>query len=185
MEWIEVVMEEYKTLRQESLTAITTQQSVLRYGLAITGILLASAIKSWNDRVLCGSLTLVFIPITCYLVLIIWMGEVGRMMRAGQHILKIERKVNFTFRDQGHKYPALSWESYLRKQKNGATPQLNWSYLAILGLFLFFAVSSVVLGNVLVWSSIDNQLKTILNLIEVFVLILTFVVLVSNGMKFR
>ncbi|XCN74807.1 MAG: hypothetical protein Q3M24_08715 [Candidatus Electrothrix aestuarii] len=176
-------MEEYKSLRQESLTSITTQQSVLRYGLAITGVLIASAIKCWNDIVLCGALTLVFIPIVCYLVLIIWMGEVGRMMRAGQHILMLEKKVNLTFKEQ--KYPALSWENYLRKHKNGATPQLNWSYLAILGLFLFFAVASIVLGNFLVWASINTQFKTTLNLIEVFVFILTFVILISNGMKFR
>ncbi len=182
MEWSEIAIEEYKTLRQESLISIQTQQAVIRYGLAIIGVLIASALNKWDDTILACSVTLVFLPISCYLILLIWMGEVARMMRAGQYLYKLESKLNKLFEKDN---PPLNWEINLRDFSKGGTPQLNWNYLAILGILLFFAVASIVLGNIRIWNEVNSHFLIGLNVFEIIVFGITFIILLITGLRFR
>lgn len=183
MEFIEIALEEYKTLRQESLTSMQMQQAVLRYGLAIISALIAVAVNAWGDIALSSIVLLVFLPILCYLILMIWMGEVARMMRAGKYLYGLEKKINESF---GSNDGPLDWEISLRDfSKGNGTPQLTWNYLAILGLLLFFAVSSIVFGSYRVWGEVGSQLLLVIDVIEIFAFIIAFVILVHLGMRFR
>ena len=60
MDWIDISIEEYKTLREESLISMQMQQAVLRYGLAIVGLLIVAAINAWDKVVLSATVLLVF-----------------------------------------------------------------------------------------------------------------------------
>lgn len=183
MNWLEAAFEEYKTIREESLTAMQMQQAVLRYGLAIIGLLIATALNTWDQLILSGTLLLVFLPVVCYLIVMIWIGEIGRMMRAGQYLYKLEKKINLKIDDQN---PPLNWEIHLRDFSNtGETPQLRWNYLAILGILFFFAAASVVLGNVRIWEGFTFTFLLFINALETLVFVIALVVTVNTGMKFR
>ena len=105
------------------------------------------------------------------------------MMRVGKYLYGLEKKINDRLSD---KSAPLNWEISLRDFSKGeGTPQLTWNYLAILGIFLFFAVASIVFGNYRIWREVDNQFLLAINMIEVFVFIVEFAILVRLGMRFR
>lgn len=57
--WVEVALEEYRSLRQESLEAIQRLQQIAQYGLATAGVAVSAAvIASAEDSVL-GALVLI------------------------------------------------------------------------------------------------------------------------------
>ncbi|MFA5032459.1 MAG: hypothetical protein WC614_05505 [bacterium] len=145
MDWISVVIEEYKTVREESLTSMQTQQSVLHYGTTTLGIMVVAGFNVWDKAWLPELIFLVFVPLVSYLVLITWTGEVARMMRAGRFLAKLEGKVNHFFKEKSN---ALMWESWLREnQPDGKTPQLIWNYKAIISLFLLIAFLAIGVGH--------------------------------------
>ncbi len=112
MDWLEVVMEEYKNLRKESLTSMQMQQSILSLGAATVGVALSSAFATWDRSPLPEFLFLFLVPILIYLIVLVWLGEVGRMFRAGHFLSKLEEKVNREFSEKGL---ALSWETWLSR----------------------------------------------------------------------
>lgn len=94
-DWLSVALEEYKTLREESLQAIQNQLFVLRLGALALGFLLASIFPLLQFRELLAYLELtLFYPIVIALITIIWAGEVGRMGRAGNYISALEKEIN-------------------------------------------------------------------------------------------
>lgn len=182
MAWIEVVIEEYKTLREESLTAMQLQQAVLRYGVAIVGLLTVTAFHLWSDRLLSGAVLFVFVPLVSYLILIIWMGEVARMMRVGWFLRELEDKINKHFPNNK---PALTWENFLRDKSGHQTPQLNWNYFGIIGLFLSIPVATIILGNVRLWQVYDAKTLLFFNVSEAIVFAAVFIRILVSGQRFR
>ena len=110
------MMEEYKTLRSESLMSMQTQQSILRFGTASIGVVLAIGFQFWENAKIFSIIFLVFLPLLSYLILFIWMGEVARMMRAGIYIHELEKKVNSEIKVIKNK--ALEWENWLRQSSS-------------------------------------------------------------------
>ncbi len=149
MDWLSVVIEEYKTLRNESLASMQTQQSILRFGTAAVAVLIATGFSLWEKSPLPEIILLLAIPSISYLILTIWMGEVARMMRAGMFLVELENKINKEFND---KPKALTWEHWLRDtQHSGKTPQLRWDYYGIIALFFLIALGSIVIVNCFIW----------------------------------
>ncbi|KST63265.1 hypothetical protein [Mastigocoleus testarum] len=186
-EWIDVVLEEYRTLRAESLLAMQTQQSVLRFGLGSVGVVIGAGFTSWNQINLASIVFLVLLPLICYAVLIIWIGEVARMIRAGYFLLQLEEKINQKFLSQ---YPnetkPLSWETYLRNSNGiSGTPQLQWNYLIIIALFFLLAFISIVVGNINLWSSTYRDQLIWVNLFELFFFTLVFIYIFVTGKRFK
>jgi len=154
MDWLTVVMEEYKSLREESLTSMQTQQSALSLGTATLGAVLIAGFNLWDKHLLPEVILLVIAPFISYLVLIIWLGEVARMMRAGMFLAKIEEKVNKEFSNE---LEALSWENWLRKtQKDRKTPQLIWNYESVILMFLAMSLFSIIIGTYKASKGIGN-----------------------------
>ncbi len=183
MDWLAVVIEEYKTLREESLTSLQTQQSILRFGTATLGIVLVAGFNVWERPLLSEIIFFFFAPLISYLVLIIWMGEIARMMRSGVYLLELEKKVSKEFSD---KPEALTWENWLRQgQQDGKTPQLIWNYKAIIAMFLLLALASIAVGNYKAYVDFCLTYIVIINMLEViFFLIVTFFVY-KQGKLFR
>lgn len=48
VEWLTAALEEYNTLREESLASMKMQQLILAYGVAAIGVIITSALNSWN-----------------------------------------------------------------------------------------------------------------------------------------
>ena len=183
MDWLSVVIEEYRTLRNESLVALQTQQSVLRFGLAIIGIVIAIGFSLWEKSLLPEIIFLLLIPVASYLVLIIWMGEIARMTRAGMFLAELERKVNKEF---SNKPEALRWENWLRKtQHDGKTPQLLLNYYAIIFLFLGTAIGSVIIGNFKLWKAICIPWAVTIDISEVVLFLVVFFLVYRLGKQFK
>jgi hypothetical protein len=147
MDWLSIVMEEYKTLRTESIESMKMQQSILQYGAATMEIIIVADFNVWDKPLLSEIVFLFLLPAVVYLVSIIWTGEVARMFRAGSFLSGLEKKINAEFMDKGE---ALSWESWLLKeQDNGKTPHqfVRPHYIAIYCLFSIISIASIVLGR--------------------------------------
>lgn len=122
-DWLAVTMEEYKTLRQECLTSIQSQHSILDYGLAALGVIILAGVTARNFTVLPVIIFLIVVPWTSYFVLFTWFEEYARMVRAGSYIAETEKRINGMLKAQNPDLgDALSWESQLhnpRDNKNG------------------------------------------------------------------
>ena len=183
--WITIVLEEYKTLRAESLTAMKNQQSILSFGTAAFGIMIAGGFNSWDKSFFPGIMFLVFCPIICHIVLVIWMGELTRMMRAGFYLTLIEKRINEAFKD---KPDLLNWENWLRTQtKDGKTPQLKWNYFAIIGYFFALSIASLVIGNyqMVISNNVSPVIIGLIDLIEILSFFVIFVYLYRQQQKLR
>ncbi|MFN3466834.1 MAG: hypothetical protein ACK4WF_03930 [Candidatus Brocadiales bacterium] len=119
-DWLLVALEEYKTLRDEGLQAIQNQLFVLRLGALALGFLLASISPLLQFKELLAYLELtLFYPIVIALITIIWTGEVGRMIRAGNYISALEKEINDRLKKNNkleENEVALYWEQWLRKE---------------------------------------------------------------------
>lgn len=183
MDWLSVVIEEYKTLRNESLASMQTQQSILRFGTAAIAVLIAAAFNLWEKSPLPEAVLLFVIPFMSYLILAIWMGEIARMMRAGIFLVELEKKINKEFAD---KPKALTWEKWLREtQHDGKTPQLRWNYYAIISLFLLIALGSIGIGNFKIWKTICSLYIMIIDIVESIFFLGVFIFIYKIGKRFE
>ncbi|MCL4504061.1 MAG: hypothetical protein M1438_19735 [Deltaproteobacteria bacterium] len=144
-EWVSIAIEEYKTLREESLTSLNRQQQIFSIGAATIGVFLLAGINAWDKSPLPEIIFLVMIPIIVYLVFLIWFGEFIRMIRAGKFLRGIENKID-------KEYPAkkpLTWENYLAEQ--GLKNRIKIQYIAIFALFILISGASIGIGNYKIW----------------------------------
>ena len=177
---LSVLIEEYKTLREEAITALKLQQAVVRYSLATIGVLVAVSFSIW-DKSYSQYVFFVLIPLCCYFGLTVWMGEVGRMMRAGNRVAVVESKVNILFQGES----VLSWETDLRSASDGKTIQLEWNYFAIILLHLGISVASVWIGLSKTWSDHSSDALLAIALTEAAVLIIVVLVHFLQGLRFK
>jgi hypothetical protein len=179
MDWLSVAMEEYKTLRAESIESMKMQQSILQYGAATMGIIIIGGFNVWNNPFLPEIVFLFILPAVVYLVSIIWIGEVARMFRAGSFLSELEKKINSEFTEKGE---VLSWESWLRKkQADGKTPHqlVSSHYIAIYCFFSIISIASIVIGNLKLWKTVSTCYITAIDTIEA----ISFVVIVIMAQR--
>ena len=145
--WFELAVQEYNALREEILTTMGTQDGTLRFAAATVGIVLTGGFSVWKHTVPATLIFLVVVPYLCTMVLIVWMGEVTRMMRAGKHISLLEEV--FEKRVAGVPEPVMRWERNLRDPSAENTRwarHYEWNYLAIILMFWSLGVVSVAAG---------------------------------------
>lgn len=145
--WRAVAVEEYKTLRQESLTAIQNQHSTVRYSLTTIGILFGFAFNQvgsrWEDLIF-----LLAIPGFAVLSYGVYAIEFTRMVRVGQYIASIEE----TF-SEAYGVRAANWETWLNTPLRMRPPRLKF-YIVIPGIYFGAAFLSTA---ILVWSKCFTQ----------------------------
>jgi len=187
-EWISIALEEYKSLRAESLASIQSQQSSLRFGLiALVGLLSLSVKLLLDNNLLSLPLFLFFIPIASYISLTIWLGEVTRMMRVGQYLMVLENKINKKVKGN-----PLFWENWLRSGLiNNKKPQLLINYISIISLFFLFAIGSILIGNYVLYHHKDignmsyENLFLLVNSIEFFIFSIFFSYVFLIGVEYK
>lgn len=145
--WLELAVTEYEALRDEILTTMNTQQGTLRFGTAAISILAVGTINVWEDKLVTTLAFLFAVPFLTKLLLTIWMGEVTRMMRAGDHLGRIEKRFQELYPEMPK--PIMRWETGLRDPSSAITRwkrHYEWNYLAIVLMFWSIAVASMALG---------------------------------------
>lgn len=138
MEWLKVAVEEYKTLRQESLTSINRQQPIFTFGAATIGLLVSAGTFTWDKTPLPEIIFIIFIPMIVYLLFFIWFGEFMRMVRVGRFLVELEKKINNKLRD----IDALTWENWL-----STGPRVSVHYISITLFFIITSIGSIAIGN--------------------------------------
>lgn len=179
---VSVVMEEYKSIQTERIDAIKGQQTTFNFGTATIGVLTATSFTVWEKPLLPDLIFTAFQPLTSYLILAVWIGEVSRMMRAGYFISLIENKINSHLKVED----ALSWENWLRKKRrHRKTNQMKLNYLAISALFLSLALVSIVIGNYKFFHKLSNSELWIINIVEGIIFLVAFIYIYLTGIKFE
>ena len=183
MDWQVVALEEYRTLRTESLESVRNQHFIVNIGGIAVGLLMVWGFNIW-DRLLVPDLVfLVFVPAICYTVLIVWMGEVARLMRVGSYLAEKEREISASFPDHPR---ALHWENWLRDESEGGRKhQVMLNYLAVVILFVSMAIVSLVVGNYRVIGLVSPFWLAVTNLFELLALMAALYYIYQMGQKFR
>lgn len=113
---LDIVMHEYQAIHQELQTSIANQVSILSFGAATTGLLVAAAGAVWADEpLLAGLLLLVIVPAASFLLLVLHAGELVRTFRAGLFLHELENHINSARRasaDHGAARVLLGWEQW-------------------------------------------------------------------------
>jgi hypothetical protein len=113
---LQLVMHEYDAIRGELDTSLSAQVSIMSFGAATAGLLVAAAGALWADEpLLAGLLLLLAVPASCFLALTIHAGEMVRLMRAGLFLHDLENCVNTVpqpTRFQGEQASVLTWEQW-------------------------------------------------------------------------
>ena len=120
MDWVATALEEYKTLRQESLDAIAGTQRTLQLGLVSIGVLTGFAANLATSQKAPGALeTMAYLavalaaPAIALLVVVLWLEETRRAVRAGAFLSALEARIAARFGDEP---PPLTWESGIQRR---------------------------------------------------------------------
>jgi hypothetical protein len=126
---LEVVMHEYDAIRSEVDHSLTNQISILSFGAATVGLLVAAAGAVWKDEpLLAGVLLLVVVPATCFLIRVVHAGEMVRLMRAGLFLHELENWVNraeLPGGQQSARIGVLRWEQWAIREEQADADHLN------------------------------------------------------------
>lgn len=110
---IEVLLKEYESLRNESLSTITNRSQILVLGLAIIGAVFAGAMQIKDPAADWKLVTMLFsgaVPMITALVILLWVGEAMRMKRASDFLAgDVEPAINRRFGKL-----LLTWEQCLK-----------------------------------------------------------------------
>ncbi len=143
MDPVEIMLEEYKTLRQESLDAMKNRNTILTFGLAAIGALFTGNFLFYDSNVyvdypfISSIMLILMIPAISSFLLLMWLGEYERSQRAGKFLVKLECKINLES-SRG----LLTWETHLRKNQS----HMKYPYYATAMLLIGISGISVVLG---------------------------------------
>jgi hypothetical protein len=118
---------EYTAIRTELVAAVTTQQTVMSYGLAAIAVIYTGVLASWSNIPLRSGI-LALAPALLMFVWFVWYGEVQRLLRARWFLWQLEHKVNDLLAMPGLRGTSdlspgdvLHWESWVRGRNRWRT----------------------------------------------------------------
>ena len=151
MNRIDVLLEEYRSLRNEVNQAMNSGNQIMSFGLATMGALVLAGVEVFTRPTSYWIFAVLF-PATGLLVLWMWFAELERMSRASHYLSRLEQDIN---RDLGSGQ-ALHWERWLR---SGSKHLWSDAYSGIL-LFLFFGISPLVYATLCI-TTVSTQTRVI------------------------
>jgi hypothetical protein len=101
----DLVLEEYRTLRDESKQANTNMFTAIQWGSVIVGVTMTATFTQWDDEhgVVIVLLAAV-VPALSLMTTFLWLGEAARLTRAGEYLSRLEEEET-----------ALGWQRWLRE----------------------------------------------------------------------
>jgi hypothetical protein len=120
LQLLDLIMHEYSAIRNEIDTSLSAQVSIMSFGAATAGLLVAAAGTLWEDEPLvAGLLLLIVVPAASFLALAIHAGEMVRLMRAGLFLNHLENCVN-----------TMPWPARLKDERAGVLIWEQWGIRA-------------------------------------------------------
>ncbi len=137
----ELLLEEYRTLRQESLDSMGHRLTVVNFTFAALSVVIAAMLASDTpSSALLAIFGLVLVPQGAKAGLFIWLGEYQRSQRAGRHLAKVEQRLN-ELSGAAHG-EGLTWESGLKSRK----AHMSTPYIATIAFTVGVGWAGVLLG---------------------------------------
>lgn len=169
MEMRDLIFEDYKVLREESLQSMRNRNAILTFGLGVLGVIFHAGISSFSAGTKDGYWLSFFIfyigiPALSLVILTLWFGEAARMSRIGAYLMERENLINLLsgsvlkslkvnpVGEKGqptHFDKVVFWENYIRERidsSSGKTRQLVFSYKAVIALFLGASIISIIVS---------------------------------------
>ena len=152
-ERILAMLEEYKSLRSESIEAMRSRNSILSLGSAAIGVMFlagANIIGVNNPSLMQVSISffifIAAIPALSILLFFVWLGEAHRMSRVGVYLSELEKRISDEIKQDGeaNTLPALHWEGWLRESRKRR--QLVYPYFAVVAIFFGAAIFSLLVA---------------------------------------
>jgi hypothetical protein len=112
-DWVTVALEEYKTLRAESLGAIEQMQRTLQIGVAAIGLITGFGIDTSASQPAVQAGFAVATPALAGTVLVLWLDQLRRSVFAGAHVARIEHRIAERFANES---PPLTWETSIQTE---------------------------------------------------------------------
>jgi hypothetical protein len=172
MDWIAVALEEYKTLRQESLASIEQMQRTLQIGLVAIGVTTGFGVNASGSgpgvQVAIATAT----PAFAALIVVMWLDELRRAVFAGAHVARVEHAIGKRFPDDT---PPLVWEQQIQiayDPESGYRYVRHWSTTAALfaATTPVAAVAMVRLANAHEWTLLVVSAVAIVAIVTLTVL---------------
>jgi hypothetical protein len=135
MDDFEIIFKEYDAVKEEIADSIKARNQILSFGLATVAILINGISTTFNnERLQEFSFILCFIilPAFSIAILLMWMGELQRMIRGGNYLAQLEKIVN----KKNKTSELLRWETYRRNSEI----KIHYAYGAVLFLFSLIAM---------------------------------------------
>jgi hypothetical protein len=132
------MLQEYNSLRQESLSSITNRITIASFTFGAVAVILAALISRDNPSPLTGLIAFILVPQVSKAGLMIWLGEYNRSQRAGKWVAHLEEKIN---RALGWR-KVLNWEAALV----GNDVHMTYPYRSVAVLLIGIGWASIVAG---------------------------------------
>jgi hypothetical protein len=158
-------------LREEIVASIHTQHACFALGVGATGVVAAEGFHAWGDRASLAELIfLLIVPAVAFTTTAIWISEVARMFRAGQHVVDVEQEINAEVsQDRG---PAMRWETELWNVERKPycrvlDGQAIGQYVSMLAGLVGVVALSIVLGEWRYWEEAHAEAWSIVQSVVV------------------
>lgn len=110
---IQIILEEYRSLRSEITQSMSNGNNIMAFGLATIGVVLHAAL-SVKSSLMPYWILLLVIPLLSYFILSMWFSEQQRISRASHYLTRLEVKIAKKTNIHG----LLEWEHWLRNTVN-------------------------------------------------------------------
>lgn len=159
-DYVNVALEEYRTLREEVKQSNVNQFQSLSFGSAAVSVLLSAGFYA-SDKIPLTTVIVfsLFVPLLSFFSTFLWLGEIARMVRAGNFIVFIEKKIETIveippglsakqegFDPGGNATAPLSWERYLRDKRDTGAIQGHMVWVHKVRLWIFPVVALISWG---------------------------------------
>jgi hypothetical protein len=154
----QAILNEYERLHNYSTSASATIKTLtLSIGLGLSSAIIATS----KDVLIAGSaperVLFIFsflVPAILIFTVFLWLGELSRMARIGNYLLKREIEINHLLGSD-----SLGWERFLRQRANRSA---SWVDLFAIATLLLIALGSSIFGYTLSSSLLSEKHRTLI-----------------------
>lgn len=134
---INILLDEYRTLRAESLQSIQARHQIIAFAFGAMSVVIAGLVTSDASMAMLGAIAYFAVPPIAKSSLMMWLGEYRRSARAGERLREIETAVNSLARRC-----LLRWENNLSATKI----HMSYPYTATVLVVLGVSYASTIIG---------------------------------------
>jgi hypothetical protein len=159
----QAVLSEYERLHNYSTsTSATIKTLLLSIGLGISTAIIASSKDMFDAGKTPERALFIFsllVPAILVFTIFLWLGEISRMARIGNYLLKREVEINHLLGND-----SLGWERFLRQRANRTA---SWVDLFAIAILLLIALGSSILGYRLTSGHIPEHHETLVLVLSI------------------